>query len=999
MKKKLLLLFIIFLLSIVLCGCAADHKKILNGVADLNKKNVRVITSEGSAFGVAADNAFPNAKQIYVDDIDESINKVIKEKADAFVTERTAINKAFIKNSEYSDQMVTLEEVIGTTQIAVGLQKGDTALKKLFDDFIKQQKANGVLEDMNNRWCVEEFDELPVIEEPADPDKSFVIATCGSFPPFTYVNNNGELSGYDIELIKRFALYANADVKIIIMNFSEIVDALENKFIDAAVSNLQITEERKAIIDYSIPYDENDIVVCVRKDRIEEETRTFGCVSDLNDPSISLIVETGTASALAAKENLPEANLIYGARSADCFVSVLEGKTAGFAVEKPVYDKALKANTSLAQNMTVAAGNLGEVDIAIGLPENSGDIKLLCDNFITQLRSDGTLDDMIRRWMTEDSRTMPDIPEPEAPQREYSIGTCGFLEPWSYTVDNGELNGFDIELIKRFALYANAEINIQTMDFDALIASLQSGKLDAVISDLNITEERDKYIDYSIPYYVSPILVCINRRNFDLAGESIKSLDLSLLDGKNIGVPSNLRSEIKNSFSETYPNGTVKTYDEPQNMINELKKYGLDAVCMSETEINNLDDPELTAVDEAVFSEQRAFCIDPEKSRLKKDMDLLIEKYISDQTLDDLKEKWMGSDSVSQKDVDIAADHSAENGILNVYTTAKETGYSFINDNGNLAGYDIELIMKIAKELGYVCTFTIAKEDELSNALQSGAADICIGIDPSRKNENDQLLFTEATGENVFKMVLYDPIVKSRNQLFAEKVKESFRSTFIEEERWKMILRSLLTTVEITFFSVVFGTILGILFSTALRSRKKPVSFFAHEISNLLNATPLVVILMVLYYIIFADASIAPLIIAIIGFSLDFANTVAGLFNTGLKAIGSGQIEAAQTLGLSRWVIFSRILLPQASRQMFDSYRAGIINLIKGTAIVGYITIEDLTKVSDIIRSRTYEAFFPLITTALIYIILARIVILLLDFLLDLVEKGKQKRILKGVTR
>ena len=154
MKKKLLLLFIIFLLSIVLCGCAADHEKILNGVADLNKKNVRVITSEGSAFGVAAENAFPNAKQIYVEDIDESISEVIKEKADAFVTERTAINKAFIKNSEYSDQMVTLEEVIGTTQIAVGLQKGDIALKKLFDDFIEQQKANGVLEDMNNRWCV-----------------------------------------------------------------------------------------------------------------------------------------------------------------------------------------------------------------------------------------------------------------------------------------------------------------------------------------------------------------------------------------------------------------------------------------------------------------------------------------------------------------------------------------------------------------------------------------------------------------------------------------------------------------------------------------------------------------------------------------------------------------------------------------------------------------------------------------------------------------------------
>ena len=130
---------------------------------------------------------------------------------------------------------------------------------------------------------------------------------------------------------------------------------------------------------------------------------------------------------------------------------------------------------------------------------------------------------------------------------------------------------------------------------------------------------------------------------------------------------------------------------------------------------------------------------------------------------------------------------------------------------------------------------------------------------------------------------------------------------------------------------------------------------------------PMVVLLMVLYYVVFSAAAISGVAVAVIGFTLTFGASVYGLLRMGVSAVDGGQYEAAYALGYSNRRTFYKIILPQALPHVMPAFRGEIAGLVKATAVVGYIAVQDLTKMGDIVRSRTYEAFFPLIAVTVIY--------------------------------
>ena len=144
----------------------------------------------------------------------------------------------------------------------------------------------------------------------------------------------------------------------------------------------------------------------------------------------------------------------------------------------------------------------------------------------------------------------------------------------------------------------------------------------------------------------------------------------------------------------------------------------------------------------------------------------------------------------------------------------------------------------------------------------------------------------------------------------------------------------------------------------------------------------MVVLLMILYYVVFGKSGINAIWVGVIGFSLNFAAYTSEILRSGIESIDGGQREAALALGYSENQAFYKFIFPQASVRQLPVYRGEIISLLKNTSIVGYIAIQDLTKMGDIIRSRTYEAFFPLIATAIIYFILAWIISLILNAVL-----------------
>jgi polar amino acid transport system substrate-binding protein len=121
---------------------------------------------------------------------------------------------------------------------------------------------------------------------------------------------------------------------------------------------------------------------------------------------------------------------------------------------------------------------------------------------------------------------------------------------------------------------------------------------------------------------------------------------------------------------------------------------------------------------------------------------------------------------------------------------------------------------------------------------------------------------------------------------------------------------------------------------------------------------------------VFKTSSITANSVSIIGFSILFGFTFYGLLKSGIASVDKGQEEATMALGFEKWIAFFHIILPQALKVILDTYLSEVIALIKNTSIVGYVSVSDLTRASDIIRGRTYDALFPLVFVALVYYLL-----------------------------
>lgn len=217
--------------------------------------------------------------------------------------------------------------------------------------------------------------------------------------------------------------------------------------------------------------------------------------------------------------------------------------------------------------------------------------------------------------------------------------------------------------------------------------------------------------------------------------------------------------------------------------------------------------------------------------------------------------------------------------------------------------------------------------------------------------------------------------------LFWHQITDAFVKNMIVEDRYMLILEGLWTTVLITVFAAIFGTILGGLVCWMRMKGNATVRRIAKVYVDLMRGTPVLVLLMIMYYIVLAPVIESAIIVAIITFSLNASAYICEMFRSGIEGIDKGQTEAGLSLGFTNWQTFFYIVFPQVIRNIMPVYHGELISLLKNTSIVGYIAIMDMTKASDLIRSRTFDAFFPLIIVAILYFILAWLIGLLLDFL------------------
>lgn len=710
-------------------------------------------------------------------------------------------------------------------------------------------------------------------------------------------------------------------------------------------------------------------------------------ITNLDELSHAQIaVPTGSAADKLIYQRLPEAEIAYYNSTLDGVIAVLNDQVDAVAYDEPImrlYQTKIPGLLLLDEPITV-----DQYGMAIH-PDNS-DLKKSADSLLRVLVEDGRLDDMLTRWFSGDDNKAK-IPEMqwEATNGVLNFGTSAIVEPFSYYDNSRKITGFDIELATLLAQSLGRELKIYDMDFGGLIPSLLSQKTDIVAACLTITEERAKSVLFTDPYYTGGISALVKDHNIQSSQDKRYS-NLKDVGNGRIGVV--LGTTHDKFVSENYPEANVLHFEGNPDLILAIKAGQAEAVVGDRSILGPYlrKNPELVIFEDDLFEQPFGFGFGDEK--LRDTFNEYLADIRSSGTLEAIINKWENSDENTKLN---EYHFSEENGTLKIGVTGVSAPFAFLSQ-GEYVGIDIDIIHGFAAIHGYKPELQTMHFPSLIASITTKKVDIIGSPVTITEERKKQILFSDcyypsasvaithrknvAESElNLAKELGYQANQAQSSGGWFAGVKESFYNNIIKEKRYLLLLNGFKVTFIIAILSAIFGTLLGALVCYMRMSKRNSLQIIAKIYIDILRGVPQVVLLMLMFYIVFASWNIGGITVAIITFAMNFAAYVSEMFRTSIESIKRGQTEAGIAMGFSKVKTFVNIIMPQAIKRVIPIYKGELIALVKITSIVGYIAVQDLTKASDIIRSRTFDAFFPLIMVAVIYFVLAWLLTLLLD--------------------
>ena len=483
------------------------------------------------------------------------------------------------------------------------------------------------------------------------------------------------------------------------------------------------------------------------------------------------------------------------------------------------------------------------------------------------------------------------------------------------------------------------------------------------------------------------------------AGEQITTAEQLNAPDKKIAVM--ISTPEEKALAENLPQAREVDYTDLLAAYEDVKNGRMDGLLFNRTQMEIAIENGLSGVrllDGTIGSGDRIGIAISPKTRipdLKEQVDAFLDEIKADGTMDDIVERWTVKRDYRMPDIPVP---KSPDKTLVVGTVGISEPYTFYQ-GAELAGTDIELSYRFALWLNADLSFKVYDYTGIISAAQSGDVDMIAANLYITPEKEEELEFSQDLYTQPVTMMVRDASHESLGRSAWISVKNSFEKTFVREGRWALFVQGILTTIAITVFSILFGTLLGFFTYMACRSGNRAANLITTVCIRLVEGIPIVVLLMIIYYVIFGKIAISGTVVAIITFSLLFGATMYGMLRSSVGSIDKGQTEAAYALGYTPKRTFYRIILPQALRLFLPTYKSEVLSLIKATAIVGYIAAFDLTKAGDIVRSRTYEAFFPLIAVAVIYFVIGWLLTLLINAVIRKIESRHKnpKEILKGV--
>lgn len=370
-------------------------------------------------------------------------------------------------------------------------------------------------------------------------------------------------------------------------------------------------------------------------------------------------------------------------------------------------------------------------------------------------------------------------------------------------------------------------------------------------------------------------------------------------------------------------------------------------------------------LDEAVTHEYFGFAVQKE-SLLREQFNGILSELRSDGTLDAMKSKWMGSGR-SEKIVPVQ-ELSEVRGKIKVAVNSLYEPMCYRDEDGNITGFDIDLLFAICDRLGYRVEFVEEDLDMLVPLVSIGKANVALsGL--SITDERLELVdFTDSYFDSGAVLIARDDRAGS-NIITA--LKNGFYDTFIEEERASMLADGLLTTLKILIAAFVIGNTLGFLVFLWVYGGNRTVTKIVDTLTMILVHTPTSTALLIMFYLVFGRSSASSALIASVALGFMFGNCCCDDWRTSAKEFSKTELEAAYSMGYTRYQALFKLILPRIAGSYLSLQRIEVIILCRDTSLVGMISATDISMVFDAIREETMEPFVPVIFTAITYIVLA----------------------------
>jgi polar amino acid transport system substrate-binding protein len=383
---------------------------------------------------------------------------------------------------------------------------------------------------------------------------------------------------------------------------------------------------------------------------------------------------------------------------------------------------------------------------------------------------------------------------------------------------------------------------------------------------------------------------------------------------------------------------------------------------------------------------KRGFAFFKERNKLRGEFDEFLEEIRNSGELEKLIKGW-------RYDFENMPSPQIKNSKINgkfIFGTSLSELPASTTRNEKPAGIDIDIAYRFANKYNYDIEIRAFDFTALIPAVISGKADmIAANIIISEEG-------AEAFGfsQPHLKEPHYVAGLKEGHPFAGEKqniiywMKNGIKQNLIVEDRWKLLAEGLKITMIITVLTQIFSMFFGAAMCFLFLRKNRFALYSAKFYEWIIRGTPAVVLLMISYYVIFGTIDISPILIAVVAFTMiESVNIGRSLYDT-ITDVDKTEVEAARSIGFSQFQAFLFVIFPQAIKRILPSLMNGFVELMKATAIVGYIAIFDLSLAGDIIRSRTYDAYFPILFVALIYLTVTTVCIASFKFIVKKINKG-----------